>query len=102
MPPLFMNIYNRDNLELITIHLLNFVNGDVVGLMHAMNQKEMKLEKIDLVVLCLDMKANDRLYFESKEKLTAGEKEVYRIGDCLAPRDALKAIHDAYKLARTL
>lgn len=100
--PLMMNIYNRENLELINTHLMSHLDGNIVSLTHALNQKERKLENIDLVVLCLDMKANESLYFKVKDKLVSRKKAVHRIGDCLAPRDTLKAVHDAYKLARTL
>ncbi len=44
----------------------------------------------------LDRQAHDALYFRTKEMFKGQGKTIVRIGDCLAPRDTLKAIHDAY------
>jgi hypothetical protein len=50
------------------------------------------------VIIASWNKANDELYFALRGKV----KELYRVGDCLAPRTAMDAIYDAYKLAREI
>jgi hypothetical protein len=36
------------------------------------------------------------------EQLSGFSSEVYRIGDCIEPRDILSAIHEASKVARQI
>lgn len=51
----------------------------------------------DTAVLAVGTKPNDGLYESLKDKV-----EVYRIGDCVEPRKALDAIHEAANLALKL
>ena len=58
----------------------------------------------DAVILVTSRASNDALYRELKARRGewAGEQiqDVYRIGDCHAPRQALNAIFDGHRLAR--
>jgi len=47
------------------------------------------------VVLAVGTKPNDGLY----DKLVDKVPEVYRIGDCVSPRKAIDATHEAAELA---
>lgn len=61
------------------------------------NEKEV-FEGYDSIVLAMGNQVNDSLYKACKEK----RKEVYRIGDCVAPRKVDMAIYEGYKLGRMI
>jgi 2,4-dienoyl-CoA reductase-like NADH-dependent reductase (Old Yellow Enzyme family) len=73
------------------------IEGNSVTLFHAFTGEERK-EDYDTVVLCFYRKANEDLYFGLKGKV----KEIVRVGDCLAPRDAQWAVRDGEIAARAL
>jgi len=50
----------------------------------------------DAIVAAMGNSANDGLYFNLKGKV----REVYRAGDCVAPRKADMAIHEGYSVGR--
>lgn len=56
------------------------------------------LEDVDSVVLAVPRQADDELYFALKSRLP----EVYRIGDCLAPRRAQAAVIEGERVGRAL
>lgn len=60
--------------------------------------EEYTLGDFDTIVLCTGYRANNSLYRELKGKV----KELYAVGDCVAPQRALQAIHDGYNTARLL
>jgi hypothetical protein len=55
-------------------------------------------EGYDTIVLIAGNIADDSLYFELKDKV----KELYRIGDCIAPRLTDSAIADGHRIGRLL
>ena len=57
-----------------------------------------QLENVALAVLVTPQAANDRLYHQLQGKV----KQLYRIGDCLAPRRVENAILDGERAARAL
>jgi mycofactocin system FadH/OYE family oxidoreductase 2 len=73
------------------------IDGNTATLFHMFTNEE-RQEEYDSVVLCFYSKANDDLYFNLKGKA----KELHRIGDCLAPRDAQRAIRDGELTGRAL
>jgi mycofactocin system FadH/OYE family oxidoreductase 2 len=73
------------------------INGKTATLFHAFTNKE-RQEDYDTVVLCFYNKASDDLYFGLKGKV----KEIGRVGDCVAPRDAQAAIREGELAARAL
>jgi hypothetical protein len=73
------------------------INGTTATLFHTFTNEE-RQEDYDTVVLCFYDKANDDLYFALKNCI----KELVRIGDCLAPRDAQAAVREGELAARAL
>jgi len=73
------------------------INGNTVTLFHAFTNEE-RQEDYDSVVLCFYNQAEDGLYFDLKGKV----KELVRIGDCVAPRDAQMAVREGEIAARAL
>jgi hypothetical protein len=57
----------------------------------------MRAAKYDTVVLCFYNKATDALYFGLKGRV----KELVRVGDCVAPRDAQAAVREGELAARS-
>jgi len=61
------------------------------------------LSGFDTVVVAMGNEANDALYLSLKEHFLDGTlKELYRIGDCVAPRKADMAIYEGYKVGRRI
>lgn len=102
IPPLLLKLHTREPVEIVTNHLLHGVRGGTVTVRQAWNGKETSLPDTDLVVVSLDRKPEDSLYRKVKERNGGNGRKIIRIGDCLAPRDALKSIHDAYHATITL
>ena len=78
--------------------IMTAYDGRNVTVKNAYSGKEDTIQGIDTVVNASWNKPNDELYIALKGKV----KELYRVGDCLAPRTAMDAIYDAYKLAREI
>jgi mycofactocin system FadH/OYE family oxidoreductase 2 len=73
------------------------IEGNTATLFHAFTGKE-HTRVYDTVVLAFFRKANEDLYFGLKGKV----KELVRVGDCLAPRDAQWAVREGEVAARAL
>ena len=73
------------------------IEGKTATLFHTFTN-EQRQEDYDTVVLCFYNKATDDLYFGLKGKV----KELVRVGDCLAPRDAQAAVREGELAARAL
>jgi hypothetical protein len=73
------------------------INGTTATLFHTFTG-EQRQEEYDTVVLCFYNKASDALYFGLKGKV----KELTRVGDCVAPRDAQAAVREGELAARAL
>ena len=73
------------------------INGKTATLFHTFTNEE-RQEDYDTVVLCFYNQADDVLYFSLKGKV----KELVRIGDCLAPREAQSAVREGEIAAREL
>jgi pyruvate/2-oxoglutarate dehydrogenase complex dihydrolipoamide dehydrogenase (E3) component len=81
-PLTFIASIERDKVNLINIytHAVRVVEGPIT------------------VILITGRKANEDLYFCLKGKI----KELYRVGDCLAPRLVSAAIYDGHKVGREI
>ncbi|MBN2038996.1 MAG: mycofactocin system FadH/OYE family oxidoreductase 2 [Spirochaetes bacterium] len=55
-------------------------------------------DEFDTIVLCAGNVSDDRLYFDLKGRV----KELYRIGDCVAPRKTDMAILEGHRIGRML
>ncbi|MBI2865973.1 MAG: hypothetical protein HYX99_01255, partial [Chloroflexi bacterium] len=60
--------------------------------------RERTIEGVDTIVLSTGNQSNASLYFALKGKV----KELHRIGDCVAPNRAPRAIHQGYYAGRML
>ncbi|MFZ0451608.1 MAG: mycofactocin system FadH/OYE family oxidoreductase 2 [Desulfatiglandaceae bacterium] len=74
------------------------IQGTLVKGLNVYSNEMIDFEGYDTVVLAAGNVANDGLYFALKGKV----KELYRIGDCLAPRKADMAIVEAHRVGRLL
>jgi len=74
------------------------IRGDKIVLLHTPTGKESVIEGVDTIVWATGAGANDDLYFKLKGKV----KELYRIGDCVAPRWLDFAIWEGEKIGRSL
>jgi len=65
---------------------------------HFVSSREMAFVQADTIVLAVGFKPENRLV----EELKGIVPEVYAIGDCVEPRDAMEAIGEAYEIARQI
>lgn len=74
------------------------IQGDRITLINVISQQPEERAGIDSVVLSTPAKANDELYFALKGRV----REIYRVGDCVAPRHIDAAVYDGEMVGRTL
>jgi thioredoxin reductase len=86
------------NMVFHTSSALLGISGSTVICQDIYANTENRIEEVDTVVYVARGKANNPLYHSLKGKI----KELYMVGDALAPRKALDAIHDGYKLGRII
>lgn len=90
--------FAQKNIATLTSHEVVAVDGDAVHIRHLYTRHEQRLEGIDTVVWVTGREAADELYFALEGRLP----EVYRIGDCVAPRSIEFAIWDGEMAGRRL
>ena len=74
------------------------IQGTLVKGLNVYSNEMIDFEGYDMVVLAAGNVADDRLYFALKGKV----KELYRIGDCVAPRKTDMAIGEGNRVGRRL
>ena len=74
------------------------IQGTLIKGIQVYSQEMLTFEGYDTIVLSAGNVAYDHLYFELKGKV----KELYRIGDCVAPRKTDMAIMDGHRVGRLL
>ena len=74
------------------------IRGKTVIVLNILTNAERQIEGIDTVVFCTDERADDALY----RSLQGQVKELFLVGQALAPRKLLDSIADAYVAARAL
>jgi hypothetical protein len=74
------------------------IQGTLVKGIQVYSQEMLEFEGYDTIVLSAGSVAHDHLYFELKGKV----RELYRIGDCVAPRKTDMAIMDGHRVGRLL
>jgi len=84
--------------EMITDSMVRNIGQDEVTVFNHYTGQERVLEDISAVVLVGRPQPRDGLYHKIKGKAP----EVYRVGDCLAPRKMEHAIYDGFKLGRKI
>lgn len=77
---------------------LTQIEGNTALVMNIFSQQSQLRQGVDTVVLSTPVVANDKLYFALKGKVT----ELYRIGDCVAPRKVDAAIYEGEMVGRKL
>jgi hypothetical protein len=80
---------------------LKRIEGKTVILASTLTQREQAIEGVDTVVLSVGNRSNRELYDELKGNLKP-PKELYFVGDAVAPRLIQQAILEAELLARDL
>jgi mycofactocin system FadH/OYE family oxidoreductase 2 len=74
------------------------IQGRVVKGLNVYSNEMMDFENYDTIVLAAGKVSHDQLYFDLKGKV----KELYRIGDCVAPRKMDMAIIEGHRVGRML
>jgi mycofactocin system FadH/OYE family oxidoreductase 2 len=74
------------------------ISGDTVVVADVFSREERRIEGVDTVVLALYSEPNQELYFTLKEH----GMEIYRVGDCIAPRGVSQAVLDGNRIGRIL
>lgn len=74
------------------------IQGTLVKGLNVYSNEMIDFEGYDTIVLAAGNVADDRLYFALKGKV----KDVYRIGDCVAPRKTDMAIVEGHRVGRLL
>jgi len=76
-------------------YVLEIKESEIVGINVYSNQPQV-FTGYDTVVAAMGNRVDDQLYFALKGKV----KELYRVGDCVAPRRVDMAIHEGYWAGR--
>lgn len=74
------------------------IQGTRVKALNVYSNEMMEFEGYDTVVLAIGNRADDGLYFQLKGRV----KELYRIGDCMAPRKTDMAIVEGHRIGRRI
>ncbi len=88
----------EQGIEMITNSIVKSIGRNSVTIFNHYNGRESRLEDITAVVLVGHPRPREELYFRLKSKVP----EVYRIGDCLAPRKMEHAIMDGFRVGRSI
>jgi hypothetical protein len=74
------------------------IRGKLVKGLNVYSNEMIDFEGYDTVALAVGNNSRDELYFALKGKV----KELYRIGDCVAPRKTDMAIMEGHRVGRIL
>jgi pyruvate/2-oxoglutarate dehydrogenase complex dihydrolipoamide dehydrogenase (E3) component len=74
------------------------IQGTMVKGLNVYSNETMEFDEYDTVVLVAGNLSLDRLYFDLKGKV----EELYRIGDCVAPRKTDMAIVEGHRVGRLI
>src|SRR6266699_6033673 len=85
-------------MQMTADHFLGSLGPNSATIINNYTGQPRQLENVALAVLVTPQAANDRLYHQLQGKV----KQLYRIGDCLAPRRVENAILDGERAARAL
>lgn len=93
----YMRMLDQE-VEMIANSIVTGINQGSVSVLNHYSGQQMELEGITTVVLVGHGRPRDQLYHQIQGKA----REVYRIGDCLAPRRIEHAIFDGFKVGRSI
>jgi hypothetical protein len=74
------------------------IQGTMVKGLNVYSNEIIEFDGYDTVVLACGTVANDSLYYELKGKVD----EIYRVGDCVAPRKTDMAIIEGHRIGRAI
>ncbi|MFH1955244.1 MAG: FAD-dependent oxidoreductase [Pseudomonadota bacterium] len=98
LTPLYGRLFSAGASMTTHVRILKIEEHRVMGV-HIHSKKEVVFDGIDTVVLALGQRTNNAL-FQSLE--TEKDFEVYGVGDCVAPRTVLEAIHEGERVGRLI
>jgi glutamate racemase len=84
--------------KLTANHFLAALEPDSASIVNNYTGQSRQIEQVALAVMATPQTVNDRLY----QQLHGKVKELYRVGDCVAPRRVEHAILDGERAARVL
>jgi mycofactocin system FadH/OYE family oxidoreductase 2 len=98
-----IDLYYRRLIEkgvtFLEIHIVKEIRGNQAVIYNDYTPNQVRtLDNIDLFVLAMNKDPNDTLYKELKGRVP----ELYRIGDCVAPRKTQYAIWDGHMIGRKI
>lgn len=96
LPPLISRLVNK-GVKMVPMHYATGIEESSLKIMNTFSGEESYIEDVDFVVLAMGNKANDELYKDLKGKVA----QLYRVGDCAAPRAIINAVYEAHKAARS-
>ena len=92
LQPLIWPRLRKKGIVFTTTTALKKISGRTLTVSDVFTEEERTIDGIDTVVMSTGYRANDSLYHALRGEIT----ELYGVGDCLAPRRALDAIHEGY------
>ncbi|MBI3950377.1 MAG: FAD-dependent oxidoreductase [Acidobacteria bacterium] len=100
-PPNFLALYPalmKYGVTCYTQSKLTAVESEAVVIANLFSEREIRLERVDLVVLTWFRRSRNELVRELKGCVPG----LYAVGDCVAPRNAGLAVREAHLVARSL
>jgi mycofactocin system FadH/OYE family oxidoreductase 2 len=102
MPTMDLPLWYRraldQGIEMVTSSIVKSIDQNSVTVFNHYTGQEAVLSGINAVVLVGQPRPREEIYRQLKGKVP----EIYRIGDCLAPRRVEHAIYDGFKVGRSL
>lgn len=95
--PMYERLLNKNVIFIPNCDIRAIRNKSII-IFNVYDKKEQNLENIDSLVLSLGGEVNDTLYHDLKNKV----KEIYRVGDCVAPRKIPEAIREGHLVGRRI
>ncbi|MFC1929944.1 FAD-dependent oxidoreductase, partial [Chloroflexota bacterium] len=97
LPAIYSMLANKD-VVITPLTSIREIKGNTVVVYNMFSGAERRIEGVDTVVYALDGRPNDVLYHSLQGRV----KELYLIGQALAPRRLLDSIHDGARVGRQL
>jgi len=91
--PLFPRLFQK-GVTFLPFTGLRAISGQGVTLYNVTTNQEDTLHGVDTVILAFYHQANESLYYQLKGRI----KELYRVGDCVAPRKVEDAIREGWEI----
>jgi len=98
LPLLYKRILKNKNVNFFPLTTIKRIAHDSVTIVNVFSNQEQTLNDIDTIVMATDHKAYDELYTSLKNEI----KEIYSVGDCVAPRIIDSAIYEGFNVGRII